>query len=389
MEALKQAGQLFDRAIELDPKFALAFAHLSRLESWIYQSHDPAPPRRQRAREHAQHALQLQPDCPEGHLALGFSYYYGDRNYDSALNEFAIAQRGMPNDSEVYLAIGAIQRRQGRWTESTANLENAARLDPKNIWPLQNLAFNYQMTRNYVAARSTLNRALQLDPKALSILLLKIKYDLDATGDLSQADTILSVLSSLATDPDKRLGHAGIRMNVFFLQRKFAEMLQETQKYSDTEVANHPEAAVAKYVGEGIARLRMQQNEAARAAFLKAKENAERFVRESPNDPARHSRLAEVLAYLGEKDAAIAEARRGMELRPESADAFDGPEQTEMLARVYAIVGEQEEAITLLDGLLARPSAVTVATLKTSPIWDNLRDNPRFHAMLKKYDAST
>jgi NAD(P)-dependent dehydrogenase (short-subunit alcohol dehydrogenase family) len=166
------------------------------------------------------------------------------------------------------------------------------------------------------------------------------------------------------------------------------EMLQETQKFSDAEVVNHPEASVAKYVNEGIARLRLQQNEAARTALLKAKENAERFVRDSPNDPARHSRLAQVLAYLGEKDAAIAEARRGMELRPESADAFDGPEQTEMLAQVYAIVGEPEEAITLLDGLLSRPTNVTIATLKISPVWDNLRDNPRFHTLLKKYDAS-
>ena len=74
----------------------------------------------------------MQPDLPEGHLALGFSYYYGDRDYERALAEFDIARRGLPNESEAYFAIGAIQRRQGKWAESTANLEKAATLDPKN-----------------------------------------------------------------------------------------------------------------------------------------------------------------------------------------------------------------------------------------------------------------
>ena len=88
---------------------------------------------------------------------------------------------------------------------------------------------------------------------------------------------------------------------------------------------------------------------------------------------------------LGEKDAAIAEGKRAMELLPESVDAFEGPSVTQSLAEIYAIVGEQEKAIDLLDGLLARPSPVTVAMLKLVPIWDPLRGNPRFIALLKKY----
>ena len=99
-------------------------------------------------------------------MALGFSYYYGDNDYDAALKEFEIAQRGLPNESEVYLAIGAIQRRQGKWAESTANLEKAASLNPKDTWPLQNLAFNYQMQRNFDAANKTVDRALQINPQA-------------------------------------------------------------------------------------------------------------------------------------------------------------------------------------------------------------------------------
>src|SRR5437870_12440955 len=98
-------------------------ARYSQQESWILHTFDRTPQRREKARSLAERALQLQPDLPEAHLALGYSYYYGDNNYDAALKEFEIAQRGLPNESDAYLAIGAMQRRQGKWGESTANLE--------------------------------------------------------------------------------------------------------------------------------------------------------------------------------------------------------------------------------------------------------------------------
>src|SRR5205085_487213 len=137
LERLKQSEQLYQRAIDLDPNFALAVARYSQLESWILHTFERTPERRTKAQSLAERALQLQPNLPEAHLARGFSYYYGDNNYDAALKEFEIAQTGLPNESEVYLALGAIQRRQGKWTESTANLENAASLNAKDIWALQ------------------------------------------------------------------------------------------------------------------------------------------------------------------------------------------------------------------------------------------------------------
>jgi len=93
---LKQSEQLYARAVELDPNFAVALARYSQLESWFLHDVDRTPERRQKARNLAERALQLQPDLPEAHLALGFSYYYGDNNYDAALKEFQIAQRGLP-----------------------------------------------------------------------------------------------------------------------------------------------------------------------------------------------------------------------------------------------------------------------------------------------------
>src|SRR5207247_8954264 len=137
-----KAEPLFEQAIKLDPNFAAAFAGLSIVESWIYHSFDPTPSRREKARRNADEALRLQPDLPEGHLALGFSYYYGDREYERALTEFEIARRDLPNESQAYLAIGSIQRRQGKWAESNANFDKAATLDPKNTTILMNLCYS-------------------------------------------------------------------------------------------------------------------------------------------------------------------------------------------------------------------------------------------------------
>src|SRR5438270_4285637 len=168
IEKLKQAEQLYERAIQLDPNFALAYAGYSQLESWLFHSWSN-PAARDKARLLAKRALELQPDLPEAHLALGFSYYYGDLNFDAALSEFETARRGLPNEMDTYLALGAIKRRQGRWEESTADLEKAASLSPKDSWPLQNLAFNYQMLRDFNKANEVADRGLAISPRSFGL----------------------------------------------------------------------------------------------------------------------------------------------------------------------------------------------------------------------------
>ena len=183
-----KAEPLLEQAIKLDPNFALAFASLSRVESWAYHSFDPIPARREKARLNADEALRLQPDLPEGHLALGFSYYYGDRDYERALAEFDIARRGLPNESQAYLAIGSIQRRQGKWTESTANLEKAAALDPKNINVLINLCFSYVALRNFETADKVIDRGIAASPQSFQPRALKGFMKVLWKGDLSAAE---------------------------------------------------------------------------------------------------------------------------------------------------------------------------------------------------------
>jgi TolB-like protein/Tfp pilus assembly protein PilF len=386
---LKQSEQLYARAVELDPKFALALARYSQLESWIFHIFDPTRERRQKARALAEQALQLQPDLPEAHLAMGFSYYYGDNNYDAAQKEFEIARRGLPNESEVYLALGAIQRRQGKWAESTANFEKAVSLNPKDNLPLQNLATNYQDLRNFDAANKTIDRGLALDPTAFGLLELKSKLAIFEKGDFSVAEKAFAAVKSIPMTNEQKLKTASARADVFVLERKYQEALREAESLPDDLLALiHPEALCYKYFLIGFARKALQDEAGARAAFLKTKDFLQEQLKESPDAEEMHVQLAKVLAHLGERDAALAQARRATELRPESKDALGGAEIAAGVAEVHAILGDNDRAIEILDGLLSRPSAVTVQGLKLNPIWDPLRSDPRFQALIDRHEAN-
>ncbi|PYK23294.1 MAG: hypothetical protein DME52_12915 [Verrucomicrobia bacterium] len=388
-EKLKQSEQLYARAIQLDPRFALAIARYSLLESWIVHTFERTTERREKARALAQQALQLQPDLPEAHLAMGFSLYYGDNDFEAALKEFEIAQRDLPNEAECYLALGAIQRRLGKWQESTDSLEKAVSLNPKDGWVFQNLALNYQMLRNFDAANKTIDRGLQVNPDSLGLWETKSKLAFAENGDLSVSDRAFEAVKSIPMNNETKLRIAGSRAEVFLLERKYQEGLREAEKVSDDLIAGIPAALCGKYYLVGFARRALHDETGARTALLKAKDLLEGQLKQSPDSPDLRIQLAKVLAYLGEKDAALTEARHATEILPESKDAFGGPDITAGVAEVCGIVGENSRAIELLDGLLGRPSAVTVPILRLSPAWDPLRGDPRFQALLDKYSAKT
>ena len=382
---LKQSEQLYQRAIELDPNFALALARYSQLESWMVRTHDASSDHREKARTLAERALQLQPELPEARLALGFSHYYGDNNYEAALKEFEIAKRGLPNEPEVYLAIGAIQRRQGKWAESTANLEKAARLNPKDTWPLHNLALNYQMQRDFDAANKTVDRALQINPQAIGLWEIKVKLAIAEKGDFSVYEQAMEKGKSFNVSDEQRLQLIGNEANLLLLQRKYDQLLQLGEKFPDDSFAAAPGSLAMKYFAIGIAQKGLGDDTAARTALVKAKNILEAQLKQKPDDADLHVGFAKILAWLGEKDAAIAEAQRAVDLRPESKDAFQGPEITEQVAQVYTILGDNARAIELLDTLLSRPSEVTLHALKVNPAWDPLRNDAGFQALFAKY----
>jgi TolB-like protein/tetratricopeptide (TPR) repeat protein len=379
-----KAEELFEQAIKLDPKFAAAFAGLSMVQSWMYHESDPTPARREKARLNAVESLRLQPNLPEGHLALGFSYYYGDRDYERGLAEFEIAKRDLPNEAQAYLAIGAIQRRQGKWAESTANLEKGVALDPKNVSILFNLAANYRALRNFEAADQTLDRAVALAPNSLSALGGK-GYCAVLKGDLAGAEKQLSLIPA-ETDPNGLV--TWIRSGLLILQRKLPEALATVEKFpGETMTADTTAPAPKALVQATIHRLQGDKAKS-QTEFEQAHIISERLLREAPDNPERHAQHGVILAALGRKQEAIAEGKHAVELLPESKDAFAGPQVTTTLAQIYVSTGETDEALRLIDHLLTVPNGLTVPVLKLDPAWDPLREDPRFQALIDKYAAS-
>jgi len=377
-----KAEPLFEQAIKLDPNFSLAFAGLSMVESWVYHSFDPLPSRREKARLNADEALRLQPDLPEAHLALGFSYYYGDRDYERALDEFEIARRGLPNESQAYLAIGSIQRRQGKWAESTANLEKSAALDPKNISVLINLCFSYVAQRNFETADKLLDRAIAASPQSFQARALKGFMAVLWKGDLSAAEKVFSSTPP-ETDPAGLMTWA--RAWILTLERKFPDALQALERFRGETMFTTTTAPSPKAFLEGMIHLLQGDKTKAQAELEHARLVSEKLLREAPGDSARHAQHGLILAALGQKQEAIAEGKRAVELLPESQDALDGPQATATLAQIYAWTGEFDEAFRLLDHLFAVPNNLTVPMLKLDPAWDPLRKDSRFQALIDKY----
>jgi len=380
-----KAEELFEQAIKLDRNFAAAYAGLSMVESWLYHESEPIPAHREKARLNAEESLRLQPNLPEGHLALGFSYYYGDRDYERALSEFEIAKRDLPNEADAYSAIAAIQRRQGKWAESTANFEKAVSLDPKNANVLFNLGLNYMAQRDFETADKIFDRAIAVDPQAFASRGMKSALAIAWKGDVGFVEKQLSLVPG-EFDPDGLVTAA--RVGILMLQRKFADALKLLQQFRGETLLYPDTGPCPKALLEGRLYLYQGDKTKAQAAFERARPVAEQLVRDAPGDPGRHVQLGAVLAGLGLKEEAVNEGRKAVESVPESQDAFEGPQATAALAEIYAWVGEYDEAFRLLDHLLKVPNGLTVPALKLDPVWDPLRKDPRFQALIDKYAAA-
>jgi TolB-like protein/predicted Zn-dependent protease len=385
VDDLRRAEQLYYRAIELDPQFALAYADLSRLQSWLYHGGDHSPDRIEKAKAAAEEALRLQPELPEAHLAAGYCYYYGDRDYDRALAEFAIAQRGLPNDAAVYLAIAAIERRQGKWERSTANFEKAGTLNPKDAILWQNLAMNYAHRRKYDAAVKAYDRAVEAAPDSTNLLFQRARLQMEQTGDPAPVERVIAATS----EEKKRSPEAIMSISSYlFSQRDYDRALQLLLSTPDELLeAKEPDTPKAFYLAELYHAA--GDTEKARAAYETSRVALEAAVRERPRQPALHAKLGVVYAGLGRAEDAIRAGRTAMELLPESRDAFDGPMWTKMMAEIYANVGRADDAVALLDHLLTIPSSLSVRMLQVDPSWDAVREDPRFKALLAKHGAAS
>lgn len=380
LDALTQAEQLYERATQLDPTFALAFARLSQLQSRIYYLLEPTPERLARATASAREAMRLQPNLPESHLALGNIYYYGERDYARARAEFEIARAGLPNDPAVFLAMGSIERRQGKWHEAIVDLEKAASLSPGDPDMIENLGLTYQAVRDYPAAAKTFDRAVALIPKSFEANSLRAQVDIDWKGDLGR---MKKLLANLPANYESFGSVTLARFNVAFFERNFAEALSILQRSPLENLHGETSTPLPKsFLAGQIYRL-IPDAEKARASYAQALPVAKRAIAQSPNDSARYALLGLTYAGLGRKEEAIGAGKHALELLPEAKDAFDAPILVVALARIYAITGEAQKAIDLLEHSLRTPAGTNVNELRLDPTWDVLRSAPRFQRLIR------
>ena len=383
-EELARAEALYEMAIGLDPSFVLAHAQLSHLESWMYYAVEPLPARMEKAHAAAKAAVRLQPDLAEARLALGYVYYYVDHDYDRALSEFALARRGLPNDAGVFRAMAAIQRRQGKWTDSIASYEKAAALDPRNPILLENFAMDYLAVRDYPAAATILDRAVAAAPDSFTTRSLRARVEFESKGDMRPMQALLAAMPE-NVDPNGTITLT--RYNYKLYERKFDELLGILDRSPAQKSRGETSAPIPKsFLKANVYSLKKDQPKA-QASYEEARVLAEGAVRESPGDAPRHALLGLIYAGLGRCAEATAEGKRAVELLPETVDAFDGPILAISRARIALACGDPEAALKLLDRSLETPYGMTVHELRLDPMWDALRGDPRFQQLLVKHGA--
>ena len=378
-----EAEKIYMQAIALDPGFALAYAQASILNSG-FSVEDRT--RKARARALAEEALRISPALGEAHMALGLCLHWAEKKYDAALKEFEIAAAASPNNAEIYGYIGGIYRRQGRWRESIAAFERAVSLDPRNRGIAFMAANNYLFVRDWAAASAGFNRALAIKPDFVLAKVGLAYLEVFRSGNPAAGRKILENIP-LSGDPQ---GMAAIsRWDLAMLERDYsaAEKILADPSLKDFSPAG--DAGKTYYQGR-LARARGDL-ESARRYFEVATADAEERVRDNPDSAQRHSYLGLLYAYMQRKDDAIREARRAVELEPEAQNAFHGALHSAILALIYSLVGESDEAIPLIERLLSTPGPVecsdypynmTVADLRLRWEWDSLRGDPRFQKIL-------
>jgi tetratricopeptide (TPR) repeat protein len=375
---LHQEGaiRLFQEAVKLDPNFVLAWAYLSSAQSLSYWvGTDPSPERLAAAKDSLDRARSLDPNLPEVHLALGNYLYHGPHDYTGALAEFQQAEKGLPNSADVIEPMAALQRRLGHWDEAIAEQRRLVELDPRSIHASWSLAGTYRMLRRFPEALATVDRALAWDPTNRSLLSTKAEVFL-ATGDLHAAEPLL--LANPGLDPI-------LRAVCPLFQRRYAAAIETLSKALATETDR--DARSVEKLLLGLSQQRAGDVAAARASYQDAAQDLKRQLETAAPDSfaagLTHALLGGAYAGLGEAAFAIAEGQKGMAIHPSSKDPVEGPDVEETMADIYALLGDADHAIPILKRLLQIPyaHAITPAGLRLDPVWDQIRNDPRFQEL--------
>jgi TolB-like protein/Flp pilus assembly protein TadD len=371
-ESLELAVRMFERAVGHDPAFVAAHGLLSEahsLQYWYW--HDRSPERLEAAREAALRALELDPDSPEGHRALGSYHYYGHRDYQQALEEYRLAAERLPNDSQITAGIGWVRRRQGRFDEAIAGLEKALELDPRNAYFASELADTYRFVRQYPEADRYYDLSTSLAPNQAAA------YGGQGLNALSWHGALERARAAVVGAPENdQAAYLESRVTLELYQRTYEAALE--QLAAGPAIIERSSWLHPRELREGDVYRLMGRADEARASYQAARAVLEKLLEERPKDYRVRGSLARANAGLGRRAEAIDDAQAAVKLLPVSKDAHDGVIPLEALAVVHAMLGEHDAAIDQLEYLLSIPSWWSAWDLRLDPRWDPLRDHPRF-----------
>jgi TolB-like protein/Tfp pilus assembly protein PilF len=377
---LLQAVELLNQAVARDSSFLQAHCQLAYAHDQLYfLGFDHTPARLALAEAAIERAFRLRPDAGETHLAHARNLYHGQLDYGGALAELEVARQTLPNDARIIRMMGYIQRRQGRWQESTQNLERASDLDPRNTETLQQIALSYGVLHRYADEKSVLDRALAIEPNDLDtkIALAALQFHWKAdTQPMHQTIDLIRTADSGAIG-----GCADEWLNCALAERDVTAVKDVLNTIDDTPLTDysvHPTRLVIEGVIAGIAK----NEKEARNIFTAARAQQEKTVQAQPNYGPALCVLGLIDAGLGRREEALREGRRAVELVPVEKDALVGPTMIKYLAMIAAWTGDKDLACQQLAIAVRTPSTVSYGQLKLLPFWDPLRGDPRFEKIV-------
>ncbi|UCF20006.1 MAG: tetratricopeptide repeat protein [Gemmatimonadota bacterium] len=374
----RTAESLLSRAIAADSSFAEAYAHLSIARSNLYWFHyDRSPEIRAAALAAAERALELDPDLPEAHHALGEFYYRFDLDYERAMAELSLAERARPGSGEIQEVAGAVLRRKGDFEGAVERFRRAVELNPRSPLAQYSLGETLSLMRRFDEAAPIIERVVELAPEQPTAYVFRASNAVLSSGDLAAARRYL--------DAGRNLGVVPARDWMYFEIAHYERDVPAMRR--QLELAEDPlDDSQFQYVPKALGQAWLNElggdEQVAGAYYDSARVQLEARVADDPEDPRYHSALGLALAGLDRTADAVREGERAVEIMPPEREAWRGTSRVHDLAKIYAAVGRHDDAVDLLQGLLRRPAPITEHLLRIDPAWDPLRSHPRFVALV-------